>query len=369
LSADKSLLIFTDVGEAARGRVSVVAVSTSTMGVIGAGTLRLPDMPRGSLIIAEPVIAGASGTVAVVLAMTVPSNPRSVEKVNPRTGQKMRLVASTWTSSHALAYFNVRAGTLIGPLELRDAPSLALCSAVADNDTLYLWTVAEAAAMPSWKGRPGGGPVPQLAAYPLGSADPRFAVDAPGQWPVGSEPLLAHPSGHVLRLLAGRHIQAFSSRSGRMSLVKPGQLAVPSAKLGSASMDLAADGLVVINNPVIGAAVLVDPGRSFRVVAETRYPPPAVPFGGPAAKAALGPDGLTLYVLGPAASGGLSAYDLRTGRQMASFSDGQNFGGVRVLTDGTVVAVGLSGPQLFFFTPELKLAASANAGIVVREIY
>ena len=65
-----------------------------------------------------------------------------------------------------------------------------------------------------------------------------------------------------------------------------------------------------MTKPGAGVAVIADPADSFRMTAQIQFPPPTSPLGAPWSKAVLSLAGDTCYVLGPAATGGLCAYDV-----------------------------------------------------------
>ena len=88
------------------------------------------------------------------------------------------------------------------------------------------------------------------------------------------------------------------------------QLGIPAfsqvrAKPSAVTMQARPDGTVFMTKPGAGVALIADPADSFRARAQIRFPVPASPLGAPWSKAVLSPTGETLYVLGPAATGGL----------------------------------------------------------------
>ena len=369
-SADRSALALITMEERSDGAAVTITLVDMLSGTAeSGGTLELPDLPPATSLLVTPVLAADCATVALVLSITVPTSMRTVSRMNPHTGRTIAVPTATWTSHHALAYFDRRTSSFTGPYHLSDAPSLALVSAAADARHLYLWTVKEAAAVRSRRGHSGQGPVPRLAAYPLGSGTARFCVPAPGPWPTGGEPVAMLASGHIARLVNGRQVLLYSPRSGQGRQIRLAALDVPSTKPGAVTLAPRPDGTVFINNPAIGRAIIADPARSFRETSVISYPRPAVPFGGPSGKAVLSPDGLMVYILGAAGAGGLSAYDTRTGALAASYSHGEHYTGVYRLPSGVVLAVSPTRPQLVFFTPSLMPIGTADTDVRVAAVF
>jgi hypothetical protein len=134
-------------------------------------------------------------------------------------------------------------------------------------------------------------------------------------------------------------------------------------------MQVLPDGAVFINSPAIGRAVIADPARSFAVRSVVKYPPPAWPAGAPENKAVLSPDGTTLYVLGGAKAGGLSAYDVASNALVGSYSNGANLAGLYPTANGSLLAVGLTDPKLGFYAPTLAPLGSARTDLHVSAVF
>lgn len=369
-SADRSALALITTEERSDGAAVTLTLVDMLSGTAeSGGTLELPDLPPATSLLVTPVFSADFATVALVLSITVPTSMRNVSKINPHTGRAMTVPTATWTSHHALAYFDRGTASFTGPYHLSDAPSLALVSAAADARHLYLWTVKEAAAVRSRNGHPWQDPVPRFSSYPLGSGTARFCVPAPGPWPTGGEPVAMLATGHIARLVNGRQVLLYSPRSGEGRQIRLAALDVPSTKPGAVTLAPRPDGTVFINNPAIGRAVIADPAGSFRETAVISYPRPAGPFGGPCGKAALSQDGRMVYVLGPAGAGGLSAYDIRTGVLAASYSHGEHYTGVYQLASSVLLAVSPTRPQLVFFTPSLMPIGTADTDVRVAAVF
>jgi hypothetical protein len=376
VSPDQRFLALAAVQEpAAAMQVAVTVVDAATAAVVARGTLGLPHVASGSMLLVSPVFAADSATVGLVLSVTVPSDARVISKPDPDTGTMRQVPTATWTSHHELAYFDVATQSFTGPFDLADAPSLARVSAIADDKNLYVWTVAEARPVraarsaAAFKSQPKIRPVPRLAAYPLGSGRALFSVPTAEPWPVSGEPVTLLPTGEFARLAFGRTVQVYTPTTGAMTEQTIPQLAIATARQGAPFMQVQAGGTVLLANPAAGSAVLADPLSSFRTVSAVRFPPPAYQAGGPANKVALSSDGKTLYVLGSAAAGGLAAYDVATGALAGSYSHGQHYNGLYLIGGDTLVATGGDNPRLTFFSPSLEQLSSLDTELHVTAVF
>ncbi|HXW44018.1 MAG TPA: hypothetical protein VEL03_04475 [Streptosporangiaceae bacterium] len=371
-SPDNRFLALAAIQESAAGMtVTVSVVDVATAVVVASGTLNLPHVTSDSMLLVTPTFAANSATVGLVLSVTVPTNTKTVSKLNPRSGKMLELPASTWTSHHELAYFDVGTSSFAGPFDLADAPSLARVTTLADDKHLYLWTVPEArptAAGQAFKSVSWDRPVPSLAAYPLGSGRPSFSVLTADPWPVSGEPVTLLPSGEFARLAYARTVQVYSPADGHVVEYAIPGLSLDSAKPGAPFMQLQPNGTVLMANPAIGRAVIADPAGSFRAQSVISFPAPLYRAGGPASKVALSPDGKTLYVLGSAKAGGLAAYDVGTGRLAASYSHGVQYTGLYQVS-GTLIATAGNNPRLTFFSSALEPFSSLNTDLHVTEVF
>jgi hypothetical protein len=351
----------------AGAKVTLTLVDSTSAVVQKQGSLTITDIPDGTNILPTPVFAPGTATIAVVLAITEPSNKRLVSKKDPHTGAARPMHAVTWTSHHALAYFDSRSGSFAGPFHLGNAPALALTTAAANGSDLFLWTTAEPRPHHSGKSRRPA-PLPWLRAYPLGSGRARFSVPSPAPWP-GGEPVATLATADVARLVNGRTVQVSSALTGEVTQVTIDALNVIRAKPSAVTMESRPDGTVFITKPGIGRAVIADPADSFRVKAQVSFPVPAVPLGAPASKAVLSRSGETLYVLGGAKAGGLSAYDVATGALTASYSHGTTYSGLYQLpAEGTLLAVSAANPRLTFFSPALSPLGTADTSLQIAAV-
>jgi hypothetical protein len=366
-SPDQATIALVTVGQGTAGAVvTLTLIDTLSAVTIAQRSLTLPGVGAGANVLATPVFAGPT-TVALVLAITVPTNIGRARKLNPVTGQTITVPTATWISHHELAYFDWLSGSFAGPYDLADGPSLALSSAVADEHDLFVWTVDEAAALLRGATQPMLPPATRFAAFPLGSGTARLSVPTPGVWPAG-EPVVALPTGDVARLVNARHLEVYSATTGRMTQVGIAPLAQSAAKPGAVAMSARPDGTLFITKAATGRAVVLDPAASFAVTAQISFPPPASPLGAPWSKAVLSADGATLYVLGAAQAGGLSAYDVASGALTASYSHGERYVGVYELPSGALLAVGTANPRLTFFSPELTPLGTAETSLHVAAV-
>jgi hypothetical protein len=368
-SPDQASVALITVDEVPAGaKVTLTLVDSTSAVVQKQGSLTITDIPDGTNILPTPVFAPGTTTIAVVLAITEPSNKRLVSKKDPHTGAAVPMHAVTWTSHHALAYFDSRSGSFAGPFHLANAPALALTTAAANGSDLFLWTTAEPQPDHSAKSRPRPAPLPWVSAFPLGSGRARVSVPSPAPWP-GGEPVVTLATSDVARLVNGRTVQVSSAQTGEVTQVTVDALNVIRAKPGAVTMQSRPDGTVFIAKPGLGRAVIADPAEGFRVKAHVSFPVPAVPLGAPSSKAVLSPSGETLYVLGGAKAGGLSAYDVATGALTASYSHGTSYSGLYQLPSGTLLAVSAANPRLTFFSPALSQLGTADTSLQISAVF
>jgi hypothetical protein len=349
-------------------KVTLTLVSTASAAVARRGSVTVTGLPGAAFILATPVFAPGSPTISLVLAITVPTGQRPMRKINPRTGHVAAGSATTWETHHALAYFDPATGVFSGPFDLADQPSLALSTAIANAGDLFLWTTREPQPDATAKAHPKPPPLPRLNVYPLGAARPRLSVPAPAPWP-GGEPVATLPGGDVARLVNGRCLQVCSARTAEVTQLTMGPLNVIRAKPSAVTMQARPDGTLFLTKPGIGRAIVVDPAASFRVTADVSFPVPASPLGAPWSKAVLSPSGDTLFVLGAAKTGGISAYDVATGALTASYSQGHQYSGLYQMPSGTLLAVGPTNPRLAFFSSTLSPLGTADTNLHVSAVF
>jgi hypothetical protein len=368
-SPDQSTVALVTVDDGpGQATVTLTLVDSATATIEKQGSVAITGIADGTNILAKPVFAPGTTTIALVLAITQPSDKRLVTKQDPRTGAAVPMQAVTWTSHHALAYFDTASGAFTGPFHLDNAPALALTTAAANASDLFVWTTAEPQPDPSTKSRPRPVPLPWVSVFPLGSGQARLRVPSPAPWPAG-EPVVTLPSGDAARLVNGRTVQVSSARTGEVTQTTIAALNVPRAKPSAVTMQTRPDGTVFITKPAIGRAVIADPADSFRVRSQVDFPVPATPLGAPTSKAVLSASGDTLYVLGGGQAGGLSAYDVATGTLTASYSHGVRYDGVYQLPTGTVLAVSAANPRLTFFSPALSPLGTAATNLQISAVF
>jgi hypothetical protein len=76
-----------------------------------------------------------------------------------------------------------------------------------------------------------------------------------------------------------------------------------------------------------------------------------------------------VYVLGPAATGGLSAYHVGSGKLATSYSEGRQYDGLYQLPSGALLAVQPENPRLAFFSADLSPLGTADTNLHVSAIY
>jgi hypothetical protein len=345
--------------------VTLTLVNAASAAVEKKGTLGITGIADGSSIIVSTVFAPGTTTIALVLGITEPTNRRAAVKKDARTGQKVPFEAVTWTSHHELAYFDTATGTFTGPFNLNNGPALALHTAVANSSDLFVWTTSEP--QPGMKkGTPA--PLPWVSAFPLGTGKARVSVPSAAPWP-GGEPVVSLASGDVARFVNGSAVQVASASTAEVTQTKIAALSAPLAKPGAVTMTAQSDGSVFIAKPAAGRAVLTDPQNSFSVKAQVDFPAPAYPGGGPATKAVLSASGDTMYVLGGAKAGGVSAYSVATGKMTASYSHNAHYNALYLLPSGDLLAMSPANPRLAFFSPDLEPLGTASTTLQIAAAY
>jgi lipoprotein-anchoring transpeptidase ErfK/SrfK len=365
-SADQSSVALVTVDTVPSGaKVTLTVVDAATAVISKQGSLTITGIAEGTSILPTPVFAPGTAIIAVVLAITEPVDRRAARKVDFHTGRSVPMQAVTWRSRHALAYFDQASETFAGPFHLGNAPSLALTTAAANSSDLFLWTTKEP--QPALT-RPQPPPLPWVSVFPLGSGQPRASVPSPAPWPAG-EPVVTLSTGEVSRLVHGRAVQVSSAQTGEVThrVIEP--LNVTRAKPSAVTMEARPDGTVFLTKPGVGQAVVADPAQDFRVTAKVSYPAPATPLGAPWSKAVLSPEGDTLYVLGGAKAGGISAYDMATGKLARSYSHGRKYYGLYQLSSGVLLTLSPQNPRLEFFSPHLSPLGTAATNLHVSAVF
>jgi len=370
LSPDQTTVALATVTTSADGAtVALTLTGKATAATSKHGTLTLTGVPSDVSILATPVFAPGTTTVVLVLAITVPAAGGPLRKTDPRTGTVTTATATTWKSHHALAYFDSSTGTFAGPFSLSDEPSLALTTVAASATDLFLWTTPEPQAADYSKSSPRPAPLSTVSAFPLGSGKSRFAVPSLRPWP-GGEPVVTLASGDIARLVYGRTMQVCSAQTGDIASYTLAPLNDARPKPSAVTMEARSDGTVFIAKPGAGTAVVVDPASGFQVKSQVSYPVPQAPGGAPWSKAVLSSSGETLYVVGSASSGGVSAYDMSTGKLTASYAQGGiQYNGLSVLPNGDVLAVGPAHPRLTFFSPTLSQLGTADTSLQISAVF
>jgi hypothetical protein len=348
-------------------KITLTLLDATAATVARQGSVTVTGVPGDAHVLVTPVFAPGSAIVSLVLAVTVPVGKHLVRKGHPHTGDPVTRLATTWRSHHALAYFDQRSGAMTGPFHLSDEPSLALSTAAANSLDLLLWTTREPQPDDPAAIRAQAS-LSRLSVFPLGSGKARLSTPAPAPWP-GGEPVATLPTGDVARLVRGRHVQVCSARTGEVSELEIPAFRHGRAKPSAVTMQARPDGTVFMTKPGAGVAVLADAADSFRTRTRIQFPVPASPLGAPWSKAVLSPAGETMYVLGPAATGGLCAYHVGSGKLAASYSEGRQYHGLYQLPSGALLAVRPENPRLAFFSADLSPLGTADTNLHVSAIY
>jgi hypothetical protein len=367
-SADQATTALATVDMVRDGaKITLTLLDATSAAVVQQGSVTVTGFPADANVLVTPVFAPGSAIVSLVLAITEPVGKRMVRKTNPHTGSLVTRLATTWRSHHALAYFDQRTGAMTGPFHLSDEPSLALSTAAANGSDLLLWTTREP--------QPGDAAevraqalMSRLSVFPLGSGKARLSALVPAPWP-GGEPVATLRTGDVARLVRGRHVQVCSAGTAEITELEIAPFNQTRAKPSAVTMQARPDGSVFMTKPGAGVAVIADPADSFRTRNEIRFPVPATPLGAPWSKAVLSPAGDTMYVLGSAATGGLCAYRVGSGKLAASYSEGRHYYGLYQLPSGTLLAVQPQNPRLAFFNADLSPLGTADTNLRVSAIF
>jgi len=326
--------------------------------------LVLPALSGETQVLTTSCFSTDSATLAIVLSIMVPTNQRMATKIHPRTRQTVVVPQVTWVVHHSIIYFNRISTSFAGPYDLDDAPSLARITLAANTRDLFLWTMKEPLAVQN--GQPE--PVPQLSVFSLGSGTPRKTTSAPGPWPVNGEPVAALKTGDIVRLINGRQLQAYAAESAQMIQWDVPILNKPSARPGALTMQVQSNGLIFLADPAIGQAGLLDLHRSFRIVSAISYSPPLFAGGAPEGKVALSSNGEILYTLGGLQFGGVSAYEMSTGALKGTYGQGEQYIGIYVLPNDTVLALRTTSPRLTFLNPMLAPIGTADTDLNVVSV-
>jgi len=348
-------------------KITLTLLDATSAAVARQASVIVTGVPGDANVLVTPVFAPGSAIVSLVLAITIPAGKRLVRKVDARTGSLTTRWATTWRSHHALAYFDQGSGAITGPFHLPDEPSLALSTSAANSSDLLLWTTREPQPGDRTEIRAQAS-LSRLSVFPLGSGTARWSGPAPAPWP-GGEPVVTLPNGDVARLVRGSHVQVCSSRTGEVTEQGIAAFGPARAKPSAVTMQARPDGAVFMTKPGAGVAVIADPAQEYRTTARIQFPVPASPLGAPWSKAVLSPVGDTLYVLGPAATGGLCAYDVRSGRLAASYSEGRQYAGLYQLPSGTLLAVRAENPRLAYFSSGLSPLGTADTNLHVSAVF
>jgi hypothetical protein len=368
-SPDQRLLGLVSIAEDTEIQLSVSFLDAGSGATTSQGTLDLVGVPQGTSLLITSSFAADSTTLCLILSITVPTPTGMITKPDPVTGGVLQLAGATWVSHHALVYFDGSTSAFTGPFDLADAPSLARVNVTASDTDVYVWTMDEPAAIFRMKGAEGPMPTPRLSVFPLGLGTPRVIVAAPDAWPVNGEPCLPLGSGQIARLVYGTDLEIYSAGDGTMTRFPIPPLAEIGAKPSAPTMELRENGTIFLSAPAIGRAVVVDPSKSFGVLANVSYRPPLYAAGAPSGKAALAAAGDLLYVLGDTQVGGVAAYNVISGLVQQSYTDDRHYSGLHILPSGNLVAVAPTSPRLTILSGTLASIAQMDPELDVVAVY
>lgn len=347
--------------------ITIVIIDTASARTVSSGKLVLPGIPAEALLLLRPTFSANSKKVALVVAISVPADERMVQKQRRGTASPSTIKAYRWSVGHALAYFDCSTKEFIGPFYPAINATLPAVSLAASATDLFIWSLK--AATRGGSHHSFMSTLLYLTVFPLGSGRPRFSMAVPGQWPSG-EPIVTLDNGEAARLIYCRDIAFYSPIPGQeVRTVSVPALAPRSAKPGAPLMSRQARGRLLVANPVIGQAVVLDLNQSLAVLSEIAFTPPSSPRGFPTSKLALSSDGKVLYVLAPPGVGGLIAYGVSSGRSVATYTHGEEYLAVYQLPSGVILAIDNSASQLNFFTPSLTPVGHVKTKIRITAVF
>jgi hypothetical protein len=367
ISGDGRMLALVSVQEQeAPTGVIVSLVDTATGVVSGRAQLRLPRLPRGTLLIVTPVFSANASTLALLLAVTIRTPRGTTMKRHPDTGAPRTVAVYDSVAHHELAYLDVSSLSFSGPYDLGDQGTLELANVYADDQNVYVWTMKAPVAGPK-RSTP---VAPMMTTYALGSGAASYTAPAPGTWPVNNEPIVGLPAEQFVRLINGYELESYSL-GGRLERSQPlGYFSPQRAARAPTSMTTAPGGMVFLNNPGLGRAAILKltPG-GLVPRARVTYPRPQFTGGASRSAGVLSNDGTTFYTLGSSKQGGLSSYDVKSGVLKRAYSHSEHYVSVHALPTGELVAVSESNPRLNFFSNDLEPLAAVRTDVYVSAVF
>lgn len=357
------------VGSPVPTAISLYLIDRSTANVETKADLELPTLPVGTLIICTPAFLSNSTKLGLLIAIMEPTTMHTVRKVNPNTGEQIVAQAPNWVSYHMLAFFDSESSLFTGPVSLNNAPSLANARVVADESSVYVFAVAEYAALGGSKESPATYPMTQIWAYDFGAQSPRYQVATSTYWPVNMEPTVVNSNDTVARLVAPDTIESYTTTNGSSSPYTVAFLTGGSAKPTPTTMQLQSSGELLLVRAGLGRATLVDPTNSFTPSWEITFASPKYYNGGISTKGVLSADGSKFYVLGGKSVGGIAAYDVSTGQMVEAASDGTHFSGLALSQGGQLIAYSPDSQAVSLYNPQLAYLGKEVIDIYVSELY
>jgi hypothetical protein len=357
------------VGSPVPTAISLYLIDRSTANVETKADLGLPKLPVGTLIICTPAFLSNSTKLGLLIAIMEPTTMHKVRKVNPNTGERIVAQAPNWISYHMLAYFDSESSLFTGPVNLNNSPSLANARIVADDSSVYVFTVAEYAALGGSKESPAPYPMTHIWAYDFGAQSPKYQVATSTYWPVNMEPIVVNSNGTVARLVAPDTIESYTTTNGSSSLDTIAFLTGSSAKPTPTTMQRQSSGKLLLVRAGLGRATLVDPTSNFSPSWEITFERPKYYNAGIPTKGVLSVDGSKFYVLGSQSVGGIAAFDVSTGQMVEAASDGTHFSGLALNQSGQLIAYSPDSQAVSLYNPQLAYLGKEVIDIYVSEFY
>lgn len=347
-SPDGSIVATLSIAEGGSGGVlTATFVESSSAQAASTVPVPVPSAISGTLTAVSSVFSADGSTLCVVLSVMAPQVPTQLGQPH-------------WVTHHELVYVDVSASTASGPYSLDDAPTLPAVNLYADATYLYVWSLWAATDVPSTGGPDASLASTQFTVYPIGSGTPAMRGNVAGVWPSSTgQHVVGLPDGGMARVIGCSAVEVYQPQSAAMTRTVIEALDRPTAKPGTPVVKALPGGNVLVVNPALGTAAVLD-SSTLQPTSTVTFPPPAYPNGGPQ-PATVSPDGSTLYVLGGRTNGGIGAYRLTDGGLVASYSDGRPYAGIhQTPVSGEVVALAPTTPKVTVLNPGLSVVGTAT---------
>ncbi|MHB8221106.1 MAG: hypothetical protein ACYDHU_12415 [Acidimicrobiales bacterium] len=352
-SPDQALVATVSLVTGATGGVlSASFIDAGSAQAASTVTVPIPSAVIGTLTTATLVFSADSSTLCVVLSVMTPRVPTQLAQ--PR-----------WVTHHELVFIDVPGSSATGPFVLDDSPTLPAVNLFADSQQLHIWTMWAATDVPSTSGPNPSLASTQFASFPFGSGAPSIQTKVAGTWPsTTGQNVVGLQDGSLARVIGCQHVEIYQPDTAAMTRSTITPFAGPTAKPGRPVVQALPGGNVLVVNPALGVAAVLD-GQTIQPVTTVTFLPPRFPNSGSPA-AAASPDGSTLYVLGGRTTGGVNAYRIADGSPIASLNDGRQYSGIhQTASSGQVLAIAPTSPKLTVLTPGLSVVGTADTPAAV----